>query len=153
MLYILVPDGWAFQSGNNERQTKDCLVHQINKTQMPLQEIIQSCLQNWPRYKNCVTKAQPLFGETLEIFRKMPLIQQGTVLEYSPKNNGKLPSTDVKVLYKEFVKKNHLQLINPFHFLHNPAVVLSSERRSLLQDKAEDQKANRRHYGDSPSAT
>lgn len=84
----------------------------------------------------------------LHLYKKKPFIWS-ELLEYRPVRNGKEPSDHVVTIYNS--KSCYRSIYNPSWWAAN--VPLTENRLSELTQKRIEQRDNRRHIGNSPSAT
>lgn len=86
----------------------------------------------------------------LKLYRRKPLIAEA-LLEYRPNHSGRLPTDHADLKLSPSVNKGQTatSVVNCQRWImHTP---LKAETRAKAEEKEENQKLNRRKWGDSPS--
>ena len=152
MLYIEIPDGMRFdvliqigrKNGVDVEVKEDHFVPNDDSDKAPIS--IQAVVK---KFLSSHKKSAVVDG--LQCSKTKPMTS-APILVYRANNNGTGPSD--KVIELNLTQKNAQTST-----ASNPATwwaqggFLSEEKRAALDKKRDEQRANRRHYGDSPSAT
>lgn len=145
MIYLSIPYGMVFKKVVLNGIETDCFVDPLQvMNKIPLQELVKNVLRTNSGRKREIPLAE------FTIYTRYPPNEDRLFLAYEPNQNGKLPS-----LNYELVNGREKQRIVYGHcssawFLLVP---LSSSRRQEVEEARDEQRANRRHYGDSPCST
>ncbi len=158
MIYINIPSGWKF---DNKNYPSDVLVKENSETGkvkpeeiIELQSLIKDCLRTKKRHATSFSlDLKDTHNEKITIFFKRA--PEGNYLEYHPNRNGKFKAEKAEIILKKEIQQvsfsnSHTGLL---WFQRLDRCALNPKRREEVEKMALEQKANRRHNGDSPKAT
>ena len=151
MIYIAVPEGWIFTKAN-EVDNKDLLVDESGR-QIDIQDIIKTYLRTRNRHHPSLNvQDESTYGVKVTLYFRWPPNTNSQFLMYKPNNNGKLASEHTKIIIGHDKQIKHTTFSH-IESLWYKQVPLTQEKYERFKEKYEQQKADRRHYGDSPKAT
>ena len=144
MLFLEIPTGMIYQRikmiENGLEKEEDIFVSKSGNDEfISIQKAVKKFLEY---HKNNAE----VHG--LHLYKKKPFIWS-ELLEYRPVRNGKEPSDHVVAIYNS--KSCHRSIYSPSWWAAN--VPLTEHRLNELTQKRIEQRDNRRHIGNSPSAT
>lgn len=151
MVYIAIPTGWTFIK-TVDKNSKDCLADASGK-QIVIQELVKDALRHRMRGTSSVNGVtKDTHGFIVTIYFRRPPDTPENFLMYKPTNNGKLPAEHTEMVVGhdkqiKYVTTSHTATLWYTNALFSPA------QRAVLVEKSAQQRANRRHTGDSPTAT
>lgn len=120
--------------------------------QIDLQAIIKEYLRTHKRGERSRTVQGPA-THGVPIILSLKPIAAISVLKYEPMNNGRYPAISAEIDGKVIAKSASLKPRPAFGSVWYQHAFLSPARMAEVKDKAEEQRDNRRHWGQSPLAT
>ncbi|KTD03566.1 permease [Fluoribacter gormanii] len=155
MIYLTIPSGMVFkkvavQTNNSSEaeQISDCFVNPEEGTVIELQNLVKEALRSNSGRKNCISL------KDITIYLNKPPATSELFLAYTPNHNGKHPTEiEPKVITGREAQKYDPKQHTSYGSFWYQQIHLSADKQLEIEEKMSEQKANRRHIGDSPMST
>ncbi|MFT4059308.1 MAG: hypothetical protein QM652_07150 [Legionella sp.] len=155
MIYISIPNNWVF---DNTTYNFDALVDGSKETPkiINLQELVKEWLRTKKRHVSLFTfDLQQTHNEVITVYCKRPPDTEDIFIQYFPNQNGKQKSTHaLEVKGKDVQGTKPVHVVGSlWHQIPENLSAVSLERLDEVRRRSTEQKYNRQHIGNCPSAT
>jgi hypothetical protein len=145
-MYLSIPKGMQYAQITEHGISTDYFIDPLGiRPRINLQEQIKEALRH-----NAGRKKEIKLAE-FTIYLKDNIFMERVILKYTPNQNGALATLVPAITIDKNPKKPSVQ--TSYGTLWHKVTPLTEERLQKVIEACEQQKADRRHWGDSPKAT